>query len=360
MLEDAYYSRQMRLPELGSSGQEALRAAKVLVVGAGGLGSTALMLLASAGVGTIGIAEHDRLEASNLHRQILYSAKDVEQPKAILAADRLRALNPFIQINVITKRIEANNALAIVCNYDFILDCTDNFATKYLLNDAAYLQEKTLVQASLYRFEGQILTIDPNSDGGCLRCLWPEPPTEGLIGDCAEVGVMGTLPAMFGAWQAHEAIKHIVRLPTLTSSLLSFDSLTMTSTKLERHKRHDCILCGTHPTIHTLTTKPSRTLEYIPDASISRDDLLQQFRWVDVREREEIEIAPLPEAIHLPFRSFDPDECPYDKQTPLLIICAHGMRSRSAAETLRQRGWTHAVSLTGGIGNLPKQDQAAA
>ncbi|HZH97503.1 MAG TPA: ThiF family adenylyltransferase, partial [Fimbriimonadaceae bacterium] len=207
--EAAYYARQVRLPDLGQEGQSKLKAARVLVVGAGGLGSSALLYLAASGVGKIGISEDDVLSPSNLHRQVLYNWADVGKPKAALAARRLLALNPFVTAEV-HARITTDNALAIFQDYDLVLDCTDNFRSKFLLSDAAVAARKPLVQASIYQYEGQLHVYDPKVNSPCLRCTWPEIPAEDCVGSCAEVGVMGVLPGVFGALQASEAIKLIL------------------------------------------------------------------------------------------------------------------------------------------------------
>ena len=186
-----YYARQTRLPEIGVTGQEKLAAAKILVAGVGGLGSAAAVALAGAGVGTVGLADNDALDASNLHRQLIYSAGDIGRKKAGLAAARLRALNPLVDVQVHQYRVTADNVAALFGDYDIVLDCTDNFPSKYLMNDAAILCGRPVVQASIYRFEGQLMTVDGADDAGCLRCLFPRPPAAGMIGDCADTGVLG-------------------------------------------------------------------------------------------------------------------------------------------------------------------------
>jgi adenylyltransferase/sulfurtransferase len=351
------YARQIRLPEIGAAGQAKLKAAKVLIVGAGGLGSPAALMLAAAGIGKIGILEFDRLEASNLHRQILYAAADVGQPKVALAAARLRALNPFIDIEAHAGRANATSLHALFAAYDVVLDCTDNFAAKYLLADAAILFGKPVVQASIHRFEGQLLTIDPASPGGCLRCLWPEPPPEGMIGNCAEVGVLGVVPGLFGTLQASEAIKIILGLPgVLDRHLLIMDALTLTTRRIARQKDSDCALCGDHRTIHQLAQPAAAAWEL--DSS---PEIIANYTVVDLREPEERAEAPLPDAtVQWPFSTFDPSNPPFDESTPVLLVCARGMRSRVAAEQLRARGMQHVHSLTGGVKALDQLGRQAA
>lgn len=351
---EQFYERQMRLPEVGKDGQTALDNARVLVVGVGGLGSSAAIALAAAGVGTIGLADHDDLSPSNLHRQTLYNAADIGKPKAGLAALRLRALNPLIDIHVHQEKATGDNVEALFADYDIILDCTDNFTAKYLMNDAALAYGKPVVQASIYRFEGQLITIDPAGSGGCLRCLFPEPPAPGTVGDCAETGVLGTVPMLFGTLQANEAIKRILNLEAPTS-LMIFDLLSLSSQMIQRHRREDCPACGVNSAVHAM-----------PDAievSIHPQDLLDslhnRYVFVDVRESWEVELQPIAGAIHMPMSNFDLGKLAADPDQALLVICAKGMRSLNAAEYLRSQGWEKAYSLAGGIDALPPERQSA-
>jgi len=349
--ESALYARQMRLPEIGAEGQARLKAARVLIVGAGGLGAPAALMLAAAGVGKIGVAEFDRLEASNLHRQILYAAADVGQMKVDLAAARLKALNPFIEVVTHPGRISAATVPSLFAKYDIVLDCTDNFSAKYLLTDAAILFGKKLVQASIFRFEGQLLVIDPASPGGCLRCLWPEPPPEGAIGNCAEVGVLGVVPGLFGTLQASEALKLILGLPgALDRHLLIMDALTLDSRRIARARDESCPLCGTQPTI-TALTEPERASHEVHAADLT-PAALAAYRIVDLREPEERGEAPLPEAEQAPFSAFDPTHPPFDQSKPVLLVCSRGRRSKATAEELRAQGWQDVFSLIGGAASL--------
>jgi adenylyltransferase/sulfurtransferase len=355
--EVEFYSRQVRLPEIGTEGQAKLKAAKVLIVGAGGLGSPAALMLAAAGVGTIGIAEFDRLEASNLHRQVLYAAADVGEPKAAMAAKRLKALNPFIEIRLHEGKVGAATLPGLFADYDLVLDCTDNFRTKYLLADAAILYGKPLVQASIHRYEGQLLTIDPKSEGGCLRCLWPEAPPEGSVGNCAEVGVLGVTPGLFGTLQASEALKLILGLPgVLDRHLMIMDALTFDTRKIARRKDADCPLCGTRRTIHALAGVANASFE-IEAADIAD---LSRYRVVDLREPHEWAGAPLPSAEKWPFSTFNPEKPPFDDSQPVLFVCAKGGRSHSAAEQLRLKGWQDVFSLIGGAAALLHSHRQAA
>lgn len=349
--EADFYARQIRLPEVGTEGQAKLKAARVLIVGAGGLGSPAGLMLAAAGVGTIGILEFDKLEASNLHRQVLYEAADVGQPKAEMAAKRLMAQNPFIDVKIHATKADAATLPALFGQYDVVLDCTDNFATKYLLADAAILYGVPVVQASIHRFEGQLLTIDPKSDGGCLRCLWPAPPPEGLIGNCAEVGVLGVTPGLFGTLQASEALKIILGLPgVLNRHLLIMDALSLDTRKIARRKDADCPICGAHPTIHELQRRENAAHEL--DVADLTPEALARFRIVDLRETEERGEYPLPAAHHSPFTKFDATNPTFDNSKPVLLVCAQGRRSQAATQQLRAQGWNDVFSLIGGAKSL--------
>jgi adenylyltransferase/sulfurtransferase len=247
--EAAYYSRQRRLPELRDKGQQALHDTRILVVGAGGLGSAALPMLAGAGIGHLGICDFDRLEVSNLHRQFLYGQGDIGRPKAALAASRLSATNPFIKIQAIEQRVAPGNVASLIADYDLVLDCTDNFATKFLLNDACVSADKPLVSASVHRFEGQILASEADNQAGCLRCLWPEPPCIACDNkSCEDTGILGAVPATVGAMQAMEAIKIVLGLQSDASShLLVWDGLSSSITRLKRRRDTACIACGAGP-----------------------------------------------------------------------------------------------------------------
>jgi adenylyltransferase/sulfurtransferase len=341
---------------VGPEGQAKLKAARVLIVGAGGLGSPAALMLAAAGVGRIGIAEFDRLEASNLHRQVLYDADGVGEKKAVLAAARLRALNPFIEVEIHDARVDAARVPGLFAGYDVVLDCTDNFPTKYLLGDAAVLFGVPVVQASIHRFEGQMLTIDPKSEGGCLRCLWREPPPEGAVGNCAEVGVLGVVPGLFGTMQAAEALKLILGLPgTLDSHLLIMDALSFETRRIARRRDAECPLCGEHPSITALPQAANDAVEL--DAAELTSEALADFRIVDLREPEERVEAPLPDtimacAVQLPFSRFDAAALPFDDSRKVLFVCSRGGRSLKAATELRARGWREVYSLVGGASRL--------
>ncbi|GIL41708.1 ThiF family adenylyltransferase [Roseiterribacter gracilis] len=354
--EAQLYARQIRLPEIGEAGQAKLKAARVLIVGMGGLGSAAAPSLAAAGVGTIGLVEQDTLDASNLHRQLIYDAADVGKPKAQLAALRLTSLNPFVSVRVHSDRLGPANCAAIVADYDLVLDCTDNFTTKYLLNDAAHLLGVPVIQASLYQYEGQLLTIDAASDGGCLRCVHPAPPPAGAVGNCAEVGVLGVVPQLFGGLQATEALKRILGMSgQLTDATLLFDLNSYETQRLKRPRRADCALCGEHPTISVLAdvTQGQAPLNEI---EVELADLeaatLRGARWIDLREPAERTGAVPPGTISHPFGTFDADAPGFEPGPQTFLFCAAGRRSLRATQKLRARGWRNVWSVRGGADAL--------
>src|SRR5450432_3128899 len=244
------YSRHLILPEIGVAGQQRLKAARVLCLGAGGLGSPAALYLAAAGVGTIGLVDFDRVALSNLHRQLLHGTKDVGRPKTESARDRLAEVNPHVQVRLHACRFESGNAEEILRDYDLIVDGTDNFATRYLSNDVAVFAGKPNVYGSIFRFDGQTTVFAPHLGGPCYRCLFPEPPEPGAVPSCAEAGVLGVLPGIVGMIQAIEAIKLILQKgDSLVGRLLSFDALQMKFRDFKIRRDPSCPVCGDHPTI---------------------------------------------------------------------------------------------------------------
>jgi len=336
--EIQYYSRQVTLAEVGEEGQAKLKAARVLVVGAGGLGSPALLYLAAAGVGTLGIVEFDDLDESNLHRQVLYSAAEVGRPKAEAAAERVRALNPYIEVVPHQARLSPANAAELIAGYDLVLDCSDNFRTKFLLNDACVEAGKALVQASIYRYEGQILVITPEAP--CLRCLWPETPAEGCVGSCAEVGVLGVVPGFFGTLQATEAIKLILGMPSplREGKMLLLDVLTYQQQMISISCDPACLSCG--------SARGTQHPEPGFEVEASEIDFADYFV-VDVREPYELRMQPFAAALNLPSTRFDPSRLPQAER--YLLVCAHGVRSAYLAETMREQGDHRFFSLIGGV-----------
>ncbi len=351
-----YYERQMRLPEVGAEGQATLKQSKVLVVGAGGLGSAALLYLASAGVGTLGICEFDNLEPSNLHRQVLYHASDAGQSKCELAKRRLQALNPFIHIQTYDKKLDLNNIEGILNHYDLVLDCTDNFKTKFLLNDAAVHFQKPLIQASIYQYEGQLQLYLPNGDSPCLRCLWPEMPEADCTGTCEDVGVLGAVPGVFGTLQAMEALKYLLGLPTdLNRHVLMMDLLTSRVQKIRQIQNPACPICGENADRESFLTMMNGNAEEEIDleidlAACSREHL-NAFQWVDIREAHEC-LQDDFEALlvqQIPLSRFNLEISTLSPQHAYLVFCQKGIRSKKLVRVLRQQGFTKVYSVQGGV-----------
>lgn len=340
-----YYIKQMALPEVGVAGQEKLQHGKCLVIGAGGLGSAALFYLAAAGVGKIGICDADCVEISNLHRQILYQLDDLDCSKAVAAANRLRKVNPLIEIIPYQKRLTHANCADLLSGYDLILDCSDNYETKYLLNDASFLFHKPVIRASIHRFEGQLQCYLPQRSDACLRCHWPEIPQESCPGSCEEVGVLGPLPGFFGLLQAMEALKFFLKLPLLSSSaLLTYDLITHSQRIMHLTHHTECPLCGKDPKITCLQASPFW--------EVRSDTHLSKFCLVDIREAEEVEKDPLKGLpyLHHPLSQFDAKKL--SANLNYLFFCRSGKRSHHLVAKLRSQGWTNAYSLIGGLPSL--------
>ena len=333
--DEGYYSRQVRLPEVGADGQGRLRQARVLVVGAGGLGCAALQYLAAAGVGTIGICEPDVVEESNLHRQPLYTTGQIGQPKVEVAAQRLRLLNPHIK--VVEHRDRLTRRTSSLCqDYDILIDCTDNFAAKFLLNEVAVSRRKTLISASIYRLEGQVQLVVPG--GPCLRCLWPDAPEDGCVGTCEEVGVLGFVPGLLGVVQAAEAIKQVLGLtsPLAIRGVWLFDLLSMSSSHLSLARDPACPVCGSGNAL-----QENLTIEI---------DQLDDCVLVDIRDAGEASACPIPGASRLPL----PDILAEQPSRPIVLVCSRGVRSLSMAQELRRQGISRVYSLAGGARAVPR------
>ncbi|GMW00185.1 MAG: hypothetical protein AMXMBFR84_13230 [Candidatus Hydrogenedentota bacterium] len=351
-----YYDRQIRLREIGTDGQHRLANARVLVVGLGGLGSPAATYLASAGIGVLGLCESDSLDISNLHRQPLYSAIDVGKPKIELALHRLRALNPGIELRQHDHRLTAENAYSLFNQYDLVLDCTDNFPTKFLINDAAVLLGMPAVFGSLYQFEGQIQVYVPG-ESACLRCLWPTMPDPGCVGTCAEVGVLGAIPGILGAMQAMEALRQLLAIPGgPVNGIAIVDCLDLSIRKVVIEKSSGCPVCGANPSISDLSPE-----NYGPDESIELDyqqiliGTIERFTLVDVRELDEVEREPisLSAVLSVPLSRIDFASPPFECDRSYVLCCSHGHRSRSAARVFHKQGYPNVFSLRGGIRSLP-------
>lgn len=339
---EAFFARQVRVPEIGSAGQERLGASRVLVVGAGGLGSPALTYLAATGVGTITIVDGDTVEPSNLHRQPLYGWADVGRPKARLAAERLHRLNPFVQINVVAERLTEGNVEELVASHDLVLDGTDNFATKLLLNDVCLANAKPLVVASIHRWDGQIVVVAPQ--GPCLRCLWPTPPPDGCVGTCADDGVLGAVPGVFGSLQAIEAVKSLVEMPTTAGSVVLFDLRTLSTESFRLPKDPACPSCGAEP-------KSWRELRRA-EGEVLPTDAREDYLLVDIREPDEVAEQAIPGAFLMPLSVFDANALPHAEQ--VLLVCRSGARSGKLMRRLRDAGDPRFFTLVGGLGALAR------
>ena len=354
------YSRHLLLPEVGVAGQRALRRAKVLLVGTGGLGAPAALYLAAAGVGTLGLVDFDSVELSNLQRQVLYGTDDVGRPKLDAARDRLERLNPGITVVPHDGRLDSTNALEILGRYDVVVDGTDNFPTRYLVNDASVLLGKPNVYGSIYRFEGQVSVFDARR-GPCYRCLYPEPPPPDLVPSCAEAGVLGILPGVIGALQATEAIKLVVGVgEPLVGRLLLYDASSMTFRQLRLEKNPECVLCSPKATQRGLIDYPAfcgvsaapvgpGIPEITPEqlrGELSGDD---PPALVDVREPGELAISHLPGALAIPKRELAERVDELTRARSVVVFCRTGARSADAVRMLLELGFQNVRNLRGGI-----------
>ena len=343
------YTRQVTLPEIGEAGQAKLLAASVLIVGAGGLGSPTAIYLAAAGVGRIGLVDFDNVDVTNLHRQVLYGTSSVGRPKLDAARERLEDLNSDIKIETHSTRLTSENALEIIASYDLVVDGTDNFATRYLVNDACVLLGKPNVYGSIFRFDGQV-SIFAMPDGPCYRCLYPEPPPPGLVPSCAEGGVLGVLPGVVGTIQATEAIKLITGAgETLAGRLLLFDALRMTFRTMKLPRR-----CEQHPKITTLIDyeefcNAMQTTDITPAEVAEKLKDGQDVVLIDVREPYEWGAGHVAEATHIPLAQVPArlEEIPRDRE--VVMICRSGGRSERARQFLAQNGYTRVKNLVGGM-----------
>ena len=362
------YSRHLIIPDVGMSGQKRLKNAKVLCVGAGGLGSPSLMYLAAAGVGTLGIVEFDVVDESNLQRQIIHGQSDIGRPKAESARDSVLEINPYVQVNLHGERLDSSNVMELFSQYDLIVDGTDNFATRYLVNDACVLLNKPYVWGSIYRFDGQA-SVFWAEQGPCYRCLYPEPPPPGMVPSCAEGGVLGVLCASIGSIQVNEAIKLITGIgETLLGRLMIYDALEMTYRQVKIRKDPQCAVCGDNPTVTELIdyeafcgTISDEAAEAARDSTITAlqlKDMLdareageEDFILIDVREPNEFEIVSIDGAVLIPKGEFLDgsalEKLPNDKR--IVLHCKVGGRSAEALAVVKGAGYSDAVHVGGGI-----------
>ncbi len=341
------YSRQQLLKEIGPHGQELLARSRVLIVGAGGLGSPVLQYLGGAGVGTLGVIDADRLDASNLHRQPIYALEDVGRSKVELARAAVQGINPTVRIESFAARFDAGNARALVADYDVTVDCTDNFRAKYLINDAAVLAQRPAVFASVYQYEGQLQVYKPQPTHACLRCIWPEGVVDGVVGNCAEAGVLGPIPGAVGSLQALLTLKILLQMDgQLAGELLLLDYTNFSSTKIKARRRPECTAPGC---VHIQAIE-SDDAEIEMSVKSLAEAAERGFTVIDIRTAGEFTAQPT-SARHLPMADLLADPALLPPREPLLLLCASGKRSGAAARELRKRGiMVH--SLAGGLAKL--------
>ncbi len=350
------YSRHLIMPEVGMEGQRRLKAARVLCIGAGGLGSPAALYLAAAGVGTIGIVDFDNVDSSNLQRQILHGTKDVGRKKLDSARDRLHDTNPNVEIELHDCQFSARNASSLVANYDVVVDGSDNFPTRYLSNDVCVFERKPNIYGAVFRFDGQSTVFAPHLGGPCYRCLFPDPPPPESVPNCAQAGVLGVLPGIIGLVQAIEAIKLVLGIgEPLVGRFLNFDALKMKFREFNVRRDPQCPVCGENPTI----TSPIDYEQFcqataeVPAISVQelkrKFDAQEKIQLVDVREPFEYEIARIDGSSLIPLGELSSRLDEIERNAQTILHCHTGMRSARAVELLRRAGFTNVFNLTGGI-----------
>ncbi|MEP7285458.1 MAG: molybdopterin-synthase adenylyltransferase MoeB [Chloroflexota bacterium] len=362
------YSRHLIIPEVGIKGQRKLKAASVLLIGTGGLGSPLALYLAAAGIGRIGLVDYDVVDETNLQRQVIHFTSDVGKSKLESAAGKLSDINPYLVIDKHNVPITSENALEILANYDVIIDGTDNFPTRYLVNDACVLLGKPNVYGSIFRFEGQ-LSVFYAKEGPCYRCLFPEPPPPGLVPSCAEGGVLGVLPGTIGTLQATEAIKLILGVgKPLIGRMILYDALEMTFDTIKLRKNPNCPVCGEHPTLTHLIDyeqfcgvpahdrsefKEKSALNQVRSITVAdlkaRLDAGDDLFILDVRDPHELEISVLDGSVNIPKNQVLARSAEIPRETEVVVQCRTGQRSRDAIIMLQEQGFTNLVNLKGGI-----------
>ena len=358
------YARHLSIPDVGEEGQRRLKAASILCIGAGGLGSPITMYLAAAGVGRLGLVDPDVVDFSNLQRQILHGTDDLDRPKLDSAVDTLRQINPEVAIDTFQERFTSENARQIAEPYDVIIDGTDNFATRYLSNDLAVLTGKPNVYGSIFRFEGQCSVFAPKLGGPCYRCMFPEPPEPGMVPSCAEGGVLGVLPGVIGNMQAIEAIKLIMGIGTpLVGRLVHFDALAFRFREFKLRRDPECPVCGENPTVTELIdydefcgtgrgaqeeNKGMREIDVHELKERLENKEEKPFVLLDVREPVESQICRLPDAVLIPLGELSERLHELDRDTEIIIHCKAGVRSAKALQLLIHSGFENASHVIGG------------
>ncbi len=355
------YSRHILLPEVGTQGQERLRAAKVLIVGTGGLGAPLALYLAAAGVGTIGLVDFDKVEASNLQRQIIHTTRDIGRPKTASAKDSIRAINPTVKVITHQVALTSENALDIVRDYDIVADGTDNYPTRYLVNDAAVFLGKPVVYGSIYQFDGQVTVFD-STHGPCYRCLYPTPPPPELVPSCSEGGVLGVLPGLVGTLQAAEVLKLIIGgAEPLVGRLLLVEAWGTHFREVAIAKNPKCPVCGEHPSVTKLvdyeqfcglkTTEVAEPIAGLEPAELKRRlDAGEPLQVIDIREPHERSLVPFPQARAIPYGQLVRRRKEFDPDVDLVFLCTIGQRSKFAIRALRRADYPGKLfNLVGGI-----------
>jgi molybdopterin/thiamine biosynthesis adenylyltransferase/rhodanese-related sulfurtransferase len=363
--EIARYSRHLIMPEVTLDGQKRIKAASVLSIGAGGLGSPIALYLAAAGIGRMGLVDYDIVDFSNLQRQILHGTEDVGRKKLNSARDRIKAINPNVQVDLHDMMFRSENAMQLVQDYDIVIDGTDNFPTRYLSNDVCVLMKKPNIYGSIFRFDGQCTVFAPHLGGPCYRCMFPEPPPPGMVPSCAEGGVLGVLPGMIGVMQAIEAIKLIMGIgDSLIGRLVSFDALKLRFKEFKIRRDPGCPICGDHPTIHELIdydqfcgipqadAEAAKELE-VPTITATelktKIDRKEKFVLVDVREPFEYDISRIPGSKLIPLGELPARLSELDSADDIVLHCKVGGRSAKALRILQEAGFRKLNNLQGGI-----------
>jgi sulfur-carrier protein adenylyltransferase/sulfurtransferase len=363
--EIARYSRHLIMPEVTLDGQKRIKAASVLCIGTGGLGSPIALYLAAAGIGRMGLVDYDIVDFSNLQRQILHGTEDVGRKKLNSARDRIKAINPNVQVDLHDMMFRSENAMQLVQDYDIVIDGTDNFPTRYLSNDVCVLLKKPNIYGSIFRFDGQCTVFAPHLGGPCYRCMFPEPPPPGMVPSCAEGGVLGVLPGMIGVMQAIEAIKLIMGIgDSLIGRLVSFDALKLRFKEFKIRKDPACPICGDHPTIHALIdydqfcgipqadAEAAKELE-VPTITATelktKIDRQEKFVLVDVREPFEYDISRIPGSKLIPLGELPARLSELDSADEIVLHCKVGGRSAKALRILQEAGFRKLNNLQGGI-----------
>ncbi|MBV9105856.1 MAG: molybdopterin-synthase adenylyltransferase MoeB [Verrucomicrobia bacterium] len=363
--EIARYSRHLIMPEVTLDGQKRIKAASVLCIGTGGLGSPLALYLAAAGIGRLGLVDYDVVDFSNLQRQILHGTEDVGRKKLNSARDRIKAINPNVQVDLHDMMFRSENAMQLVQPYDIVIDGTDNFPTRYLSNDVCVLTKKPNVYGSIFRFDGQCTVFAPHLGGPCYRCMFPEPPPPGMVPSCAEGGVLGVLPGIIGVVQAIEAIKMIIGIgDSLIGRLVSFDALKLRFQEFKIRKDPECPICGEHPTIHELIDYdqfcgiPQADAEAAKELQVptitatelkTKIDRKDKFVLVDVREQFEYDISRIPGSRLIPLGELPARLSELDSADEIVLHCKVGGRSAKALRILQEAGFRKLNNLQGGI-----------